>query len=217
MDAARRQRADAERREAWTVEAVRARQRTNSFAVVLCPGPSLADTWKREPGAQGRPFLTIAVNGAINFTRCDWLVALDREPLRQARSPREGILTKREKRIELQAGGLSLKAGALPELVWSTDVLPHRHDCAGALRWSRLAAITLAAHLGATSIDVYGDDRTGSTYWDGEDMPLSVEGALVRPDRWEKEAKDDADVMAFLRERGVDVTRVLPRLGRVAA
>lgn len=194
-------------KEFWTVKACLDRQGSGpTSAAVLCPGPSLRETWQP---LHRRYAVTLAVNTAILFSRTDWLVSHDEGPLVGGRKPRLGIVTKKDRVADIHAGRIEIPGGIEGvEIVTSDDVLPHHDDCVGPRQWTRLSAIAFAAYLGCTEIDVYGDDRSGDVYWDG--TPMNRNGTNPQlAKRWTREGEKSAQLMAFLDERGVRVVNAL--------
>ena len=108
-------------------------------AAVLCPGPSLSETW---PGSE-RYETVLAVNRAAELEPPDWLVTSRREPI----WPRG-------------AAGTFVTTGDAP----LRFAKPER-DCVGT--HPTTAAVALAAWLGHGVIHVYGDDRAGAQRFDG--------------------------------------------------
>lgn len=66
-----------------------------------------------------------------------------------------------------------------------------------------MLAVLLAFSLGATTIDVYGADWTGTRDYDGVEA-----GENRTPDRWDAERHDWDILTAWLNERGVIARRV---------
>ena len=158
-------------------------------AVVLCPGPSLPSTW---PDADSGADVVIAVNRAASFG-CDWLVAYDGSALRANYQ-------------HAKVGCLSLGTGAK----WLRHLKRHPEVLADgeiempdvAHTFSINGALALAAHLGATEIEVHGDDKVGRAYFDGA-LGNSTSGG-----RWTRERVAQDVVESWLAARGVTVATV---------
>ena len=167
-------------------------------AAVLCPGPSLT---RRLP-APGEFDVTIGVNRAVQFARCDYWAMLDGHTFgivtRILGSPKlictHGTFARlaREKPAARALGYLDSGEISVPD-----HQAPWR-------KWTMTTAIAAAAHLGAKRIEVRGADWDGTTDWDGyHDQHQSR-----TPERWAREAEDFAALRTLLAGRGVRVERV---------
>lgn len=160
------------------------------IASVACPGPSLLRTFQPAD-------LTIAVNRAGLLVPCDWLAALDHPLIQEHLMSLRGkcrLLTNAESRRHVEWDGM------IAEQLF--DYCPHPINWC---TYTKTAAIVLAAHLGATTIRVYGDDQTAAPDADGVQLPSNRRD----PSRWEAERAIGRTLAAWLRERGVRVERVL--------
>lgn len=165
-------------------------------SVVLCPGPSLAamTAWPN--------CLTIGVNRAPlivrNLGKVDWWVFTDpRVAVKYAPDYAPRIFTSADSRDKLR----------LPNALTYEQVGTPR-ECT----YTATAALMLAAHLGATQIDVFGADMTGTADADGHEYDFHDEPAKVTrtPERWNGEAEIWQRVADSLAERGITVRRIIP-------
>lgn len=160
---------------------------------VLCPGPSLVRSFTGFDG------LTIGVNRAAIAYGCDWWAALD-SPLildpacTPAGSP--SLFTSRETAARLAR---NLRHWAYGATV-AEDVFPGESLPGNWTLFTAPAALILAAHLGATRIDVYGADWTDAADFDGV-RPTSDRS----PVRWAREIPIWAAVVEWLGVRGTRV------------
>lgn len=175
---------------------------------VLCPGPSLAQTWPKGERRDGYD-LVIAVNNAAEHAPCDWWSAQDHGPLKTyAGEPSVGICTSGSNEESLMGDRpwlpKAISNDRLDELhVLASHKLVHE-DAPRKGGWSTVNAIILAARLGAKTIDLYGDDKTGDTYFDG------VVNRGSKPGRWERETKNQKDLTDALQRVGVSVRNIAP-------
>ena len=166
---------------------------------VLCPGPSLATTWLREGVGCIGP--TIAVNRAIDFTCCDWLVAGDAITFGRIRSrPLRGVCTFNNNIREY----IPKRWQPIEAVAW--EDLKHPPEPA---QWGIEGAMLLARLLaGAERCDIaiFGCDRVGQLDWDG--TPPEDDRSL---DRWQREAfQTDRTVAWLTASTRTTVTRILP-------
>ena len=167
-------------------------------AGVLCPGPSLA----RQLPEPGEFALTIGVNRAVQFARCDYWAMLDGHTF--------GIVTRILGSPKLICthgtfARLARKKPAARALGYlDTDKISLRDDMAPWRKWGMTTGIAAAAHLGAKRIEVRGADWDGTTDFDGyRDQHQSR-----TPERWERERGDFEALRKVLAGRGVRVERV---------
>ena len=142
----------------------------------------------------------IGVNRAVEHFPCDWwsvgdwqaitghainrLVPLGDPQIYTLDSSIESM-DLRSLRIAKPLAGWKATCGHLaPPTRWAT--------------WSSTAAVVLAKHLGATSLDVYGVDMTGN---------IDIGGAVgsANGDRWNRERPAWESVVNWIRLQGVNV------------
>jgi hypothetical protein len=122
------------------------------------------------------------VNGAPRLQEVDWLVAYDSsewcrppKPL-QIFSPfaRVGVMSRESRRYHPRAPGLRFLANAevIPKALWQ--------EAAG---FSMPGAMCLCVYLGATEVVTFGDDKSGTRYFDG------TECGEASPGRWVVEGR----------------------------
>lgn len=142
-------------------------------AAILCPGPSLTKTWRADEHFDVR----IAVNRAILHATCEWWSAADWTMLKEVEGkPTHGICTQDDAVRFILDGKLISKERTPPAIIgWSA--LPYANP-----GYSTVAAISLAAYLGAKKVLIFGDDKSGSLDWDG--VPA---GKNRGDERWTKE------------------------------
>lgn len=165
---------------------------------ILCPGPSLLKTFNDAMAYDIR----IGVNRAAEAFRCDYWAALDvfsptiSSPLG---SPfwfccPENYRTCTE---------------ADPSLLRMPHYSDERITLPKSLNWNWYtypAALALAYDLGATIIDVYGNDASGVVCFDGKAFP-----SQHRTDaRWKREASAVELVVSYIQSKGIEFKRVLP-------
>ncbi len=152
---------------------------------VLCPGPSLATTWS----SIRWPYdLRIAVNRAILHHPCEWWSVGDWTTLQDVDGrPSVGICAQ-DDTVRLTHGGSLIPLMRTPPMLVAWSELPQPYP-----GYSMVAAIALAAHLGGTQIDIYGDDKHGVKDWDG-----MAAGANRGEERWAKERMVMTNTMAKL-------------------
>lgn len=173
---------------------------------ILCPGPSLRETWP-EGGRLDGFDLVLAVNNAAEWAPCEWWVSNDAHPLKTYQGkPSVGICTN-----GANAETLTGDRSYLPPAVTHEDldalkvVASHRltHEKAPRIAgWSTCSAIILAARLGARYVALYGDDKQGNAYHDG----LINKGS--KPSRWERETKNQSTLVRTLGASGVEVVNI---------
>jgi hypothetical protein len=171
---------------------------------LLCPGPSLSLTY--EPSGHAH---VIGINRAVLGFACDWWAFTDWQPFLHyhhfADLSRLGLFFSGTALDELLRRGMAARMQDARTLLPFEDIDPARTR--DALRWGLFtapAALMLARHLGATSIDVYGADWTDEPDWDGQRMT-----GCVRDDaRWSNELPIWRGVVEHLQP--ITVTRHLP-------
>ena len=166
-------------------------------AAILCPGPSLLDTFDA-----AKPHgLLIAVNRAAMVTQVDWWVFSDQHVWTDNAPPGTPKIFTRQSIVD------SYKHWPVfqnHERLTFEEVAQTHPDT---YRWrifSATAAMVLACYLGATTINVYGSDMAGTDEYDGP-----PEHEVNRSDgRWRKEAAIVQSTMGHLAERGATVNRI---------
>src|SRR5580700_2882050 len=147
-------------------------------AAILSPGPSLPKTW------QGGADVVIAVNRAALAHKCDYWACGDLPALQEN-------VPKLTAKPHLFTAEVSLNDFRGQGGVWNgpittfEDLFPYLHpgDCGCCWTFlTALAAIVLAASIGASEIDCYGYDWTGTADYDGVEA-----GANRSDDRWRDE------------------------------
>lgn len=159
-------------------------------AAILCPGPSIAKTWKPEMADEFD--VVLGVNRAA-MLGCDWWVSGDWMYLKSViATPRVGFCTIRDVVRILIDGSL------IPRLTPITAVqciawedLPFQRS------YSVVAALGLSCHLGATEVTVFGDDKEGAADFDG------TIGENRGDSRWEEEISCMNAGIEFLNSRGI--------------
>lgn len=162
---------------------------------VLCPGPSLAKC----PPLDAE--VTIGVNRAAAFCSCDVWAALD-SPLIHSRGHeiigRPTLFTRRQSFDSLARHGDGW-GDASRAVCYAEDL-----SCPVA-RWdlyTMTAALVLAKHMGAATVNVYGCDWTDAPDWDG-----TAAGENRAETRWELERSIYAAVVDWLDGCGCQVFR----------
>ncbi len=163
---------------------------------IACPGPSLLYTYDHLSDD-----LTLAINGAAALVPHDWWCVGDAVVLKwyPHAVPLQGVYTQdtwwSRYRPDLR----------VEHLHWDTlRCAPPHHG----QPWDTTlpAAIALAAHLGATHVDLYGCDWQGGDYAPGV---LAYDGpADLRPNRWQTEQIQAYRVAEACR---LTLTRHLPK------
>jgi len=172
-----------------------------SRVAILSAGPSLGQSIIR-PGYD----LTIGVNSAVEVFPCDWWCFAD---VATAIRVRPCVMTGSIFTSETEWSRLDGLA------VWRKDELSgyqveffERVEIPGFVnsKWhtySVTAALALAAHLGASEVDVYGHDMAGAVDHAGHDMRFTRTDA-----RWEIEGRIWSLLCARLARDGVEVRRI---------
>jgi hypothetical protein len=153
-------------------------------AAILCPGPSLANL-EVIPACD----VSIAVNRAALRFACDWWAALDAPFVRANRPLGSPLLfTRRENRIDAA--------------VYFEDVYPFPNQAQSYFTFP--GALSLAAHLGATRIDVYGCDwAVGQPDFDGRQPDEANRSAA----RFAREREHFDQLTHWLNAKGIEVIR----------
>ncbi len=161
---------------------------------ILCPGPSLVRTWPSEHVYD----CFLGVNRAVLAAPCDWWVAGDWMYLKETPAqPRIGYCTIADVIRHIREDALIPAERLSPSaqfVAW--EDLPFQRT------YSTVAAFGLAAHLGATRVDVYGDDKSGTADFDGR------EGENRGLGRWEEELQATAAAIAFLAARNIPTRHI---------
>ncbi len=155
-------------------------------AAILCPGPSLSQTWASRSKQYS---IVIAVNRAILFQPCQWWSAGDWNVVESVKArPSVGICSTAESTRVMP------KEAGLQYVPWNELPIPHPG-------YSMVAALALGAMLGARSISVYGDDKSGDRDWDG-----ARAGADRGDARWQRETALTRSACQKLLGLGIDVS-----------
>jgi hypothetical protein len=168
-------------------------------AVVLCPGPSLKDL----PELAGQYDLVLAVNRAVLAARCHWWCFLDPGVFGNVHLDyHPGIFTSVSALEQIVQDGLghALKGYSIRR----TDDMYCRFP--QNMLWSRysaIAAMVLAADLGATQIRVLGADMVGEGEFDGHPLPQIVRDSV----RWKDERALWDQTVEFLYDKRIQVSR----------
>lgn len=162
-------------------------------AVILCPGPSLADLRER-PDAD----LVIGVNRAATAFACDVWAASDYTMIRDYLAKvigEPGLLTKRQTWRDI---------GHRIDIPLANLVEEISFNCPNWQNKTMTCAMVYAHSVGADSIDIYGCDWAGKHDFDG----LSA-GENRSDARWTQEAADYAALVEALANHSVIVHRFL--------
>ena len=167
-------------------------------AAIYCPGPSLRDA------VYGGYDLTLAVNRAATFLAADFWCAVDMPLIVDNRAAVLGnpaLATIRETYDTITRRGMTF-----PRVVLLDDV--EAWYGVKFIRRTTPSAMLLAGYLGATELDLWGDDKTQAPDFDGH---RTAETALQRhPNRWASEQRDCDAITAWLEQRGIEVRRHAP-------
>lgn len=175
-------------------------------AAVLCPGPSMVQTFA---GKTRRYAIVIGVNRAVCAYACDYWVMLDDHTWDLAhengRAPIGTPTVMCDASLWRKVQNRARPAAERHNLIVPADVkVPMRpvkwHT------WSATAAVALAHHLGARSIDVFGMDWEGVQDFDG----FTHQRNSRTDERWRREQACYLDLQNLLAESGSTVTRVRP-------
>lgn len=173
-------------------------------AAILCPGPSLAK-W---PDAMLSAYpLRIAVNRGVHRVPCTHWVMADLNPFEKDPPAKLPPVWTSENIISHFPKG---SATAYETLGNRHPFLVNTYSPDGVVDWrsfSSTAALIVAAHLGATRIDVYGADWTNEPDFDGKSIN---QGPHERDaERWKNERQIWDAVGGYLTSIGVSVNRIL--------
>lgn len=159
---------------------------------ILCSGPSLPKAWEMRPLV--RYGAVIGVNAACDFIQCDWWSVGDWEALGwYSKAPRVGVCSQRDCLRHVREGAVALKCD-LPSVQVAWEGLPIVPT------YSSIAALGLAAVIGATRVTYFGDDKAGSVDFRG-----AFDDTDRKNDRWPKERKVLDAALPEIRRRGVQV------------
>lgn len=164
-------------------------------AIVLCPGPSLAAYSAKQAD------LIIGVNRAVLAHRCDWWSATDRTLLKEIDPGyRLNLFTDEQTLVPRPERFPMILRKQMTSYYTSSATWPS---------FSSTSALVLAAHLGALTIDVFGDDKAGFADWDGHIYARpGEEGWRTRSaQRWQREWEIWNQTIALLARDGVNVRR----------
>lgn len=168
-------------------------------AAVLCPGPSVNQTWKSRDGYE----CVAGVNRAVHRAPCDLWVSLDPTPFEQL--PVHWFTSEATART-LKGCGRALTGGAIDEVERHFDTIPHDMGGAAWCTFTSTAALVAMFLRGAKQIDVFGYDATNAPDFDGASLHTNNRNA----DRWDHEATCWRIVTKWLEEHGCTVTRIRP-------
>lgn len=166
---------------------------------VLCPGPSVAKTYK---GREGYDLLA-GVNRAVHRERCDVWVSLDPSPFEAL--PMQWFTTETTLHNLTQAGRVPTRCAVdVVEPIYAD--IPSDLGGASWSAFSSVAALVAMFRKGAKQIDVYGYDASDRPDFDG----VSLTSNQRNKDRWEHEAHCWQVVTKWLAARGCKVNRIKP-------
>lgn len=159
-------------------------------AAIICPGPSAARTLLQPGSILGAFKLVLAVNRAVLLPGLsglvDWHVCGDWSLLWPLGRHAPGVCTTAD------VARLSTTQPAFTGCKWmpweELGITP---------RYSTIAALGLAAKLGAQQLTIFGDDKQGRGDWDG------TPGGRRSEDRWADERELQAKAIVQL---GLNVT-----------
>lgn len=172
---------------------------------ILCPGPSL-----EKCGALSAD-VTIGVNRAASFVRCDYVAAVD-YPVIEKWGDGFGDAKWLTNQSSFDHLARQDHPFARRETV-TTDWLRRNYYDTRDFPWtifSFTSALVFAAYLGATEVDIYGADWAGESDWDGV---AGAEPGKRNDDRWRGERALFEKVKAWMEVQGVHVSRVSPSQG----
>ena len=166
-------------------------------AAVLCPGPSLVETYAPR---EGEFQLVIGVNRAVGRFRCHSWVMLDARTFRLVVPVGQPV-------IVASRAVYKLACASNPDAVRHA-FLAHRPGLVPTdeVRWNAFGsttAIELAARLGARQIDVFGMDMAGDKDFDG----YCDDRQDRTTERWAREGRTVQELFAALAKRGVSCHR----------
>lgn len=164
---------------------------------VLCPGPSLSQTFKTRDGYG----CVAGVNRAVHRANCDLWVSLDPSPFEAI--PLHWFTTESTLH-NLTHSGRTFSPGQVTTVEPLFEKVP---SDVGGETWnsfSSTAALVAMFLRGAKTIDVYGYDATNAPDFDGASLHTNQRGES----RWAREAEVWAAVTKWLAERGCVVNRI---------
>lgn len=173
-------------------------------AALLCPGPSLAQAAVRDIYLSD---VLLGVNRSVTTFECDWWVFLDWQilignemypPTKPIGRPRIFTTQTAHEHAERHGGADRMRYPLIVEDIWKS------YPQNGWTIYSATAALILAAHVGAKSIDVYGADwKPDAPDFDGlQTSHNRGEG------RWESERAIWDTTCAHLETLGISVRRI---------
>ena len=163
---------------------------------ILCPGPSLLESFSDEMQYDAR----IGVNRAVNVFRCDYWASLDERTFEIA-EPIGHPIWLCDKAMYQATCDKHEPARAFPHHAVEDIRTPRDPLC---WHWYTFpASLVWAYEIGATSIDVYGCDWTDAPDFDGGSFPSHHRTAR----RWEREAGVVCGIVEWLAGKGVPVYR----------
>jgi hypothetical protein len=165
-------------------------------AALLCPGPSLV---KVRVDDLAHYQIKIGVNRSVSEFECDWWAFKDYTVF-----PAVHPLGKPKIFTTVVCAETSALHGKPFYVNLTLDSIQDEFPPGGWPIYTSLCALTLAAHLGATQIDVYGADWTDAPDWDG----VSLRSNERHADRWAQERMLWDQLCGQLNERGINVERV---------
>lgn len=167
---------------------------------LLSAGPSLRKTFDPDAGHTVR----IGVNSAVELCECEWWAAGDMLAIQKIKPVgRPGIYTKRTTLDRMETRFPDLLDGR-PTLTWADAVDGLGSMPAGWSVYSATAALVLAAHLQAESVDVFGVDMEGDLDHAGR------QGENRSENRWSNERNVWNQMVRWVESLGVAVTRHAP-------
>lgn len=171
---------------------------------ILSAGPSLTQTF--DPDAHHT--VRIGVNAAVEAYECEWWAAGDLEAYR-AITPigRPGLYTKSTTLAQMETKLPRILDGR-PTLAWKTAAEGLGKLPATWSVYSAPAALVLAVHLRAASVDVYGADMNGDCDYAGRFCRNRNE------ERWANERNIWNQVRRWAESLGVPVRRFHPGMAK---
>ncbi len=140
------------------------------------------------------------MNRAATFTLCDWWAFLDYTVFAQVLPPGKPKIFTTVISAETSAiHGRPFK----PDM--TLDSIMGNYMAGGWTIYTATASLALAAHLGATQIDVYGADwEPDAPDWDGVMLASNTRHA----DRWAQERVLWDQLCGHLNEKGITIERI---------
>ncbi len=141
------------------------------------------------------------MNRAVIFRECDWWSFIDPATFRDWKPiGNPALFFRRDTRDSIRAVNPGLIDGRKQIVL---DDIKHEFPEGGWTLLSATIALVLAAHLGATSIDVFGADWTDEPDFDG----LCPAGCNRDETRWSMELVLWGQLVDHFQTRGISVTR----------